>query len=314
MKKMNKNANRQFTTFNRRDIGKLNKILSKGWVPGVAYSPGQQAQFNISMDNDFVMPSGEIFKQQHLEARFNSKNCQPISESTLGVLYTWETVRFSQATKEESSPALMNWTFAEGLQFDYFKVFPGNLFTEQEIDRESTFGMEMGHWYDSLVNTRTVDLLYMLTFDVVTFEEMNSSLWHYAGQMRQLGDTVDIDALSNSRMHLNFKGCLFERSFFKNGRLQTRFLGLTNIGEQVGVIYEFRSRGSLNVEADGTHGSASQKGESFFIGKLIVDMEHGNLLFADMIELLTVMIKNKKDKLIPLQKRRLVQMTRQIKK
>jgi hypothetical protein len=53
--------------------------------------------------------------------------------------------------------------------------------------------------------------------------------------------------------------------------------------------------------------TATQKGESFFTGKVCVDVISGDYLFADMIELLTVTISNRQGKIIPMQKRRIVQ-------
>lgn len=47
---------------------------------------------------------------------------------------------------------------------------------------------------------------------------------------------------------------------------------------------------------------------SCYFGKVLVDVENGNLLKGDMIELISGVIKTKNDKLVPQQKRRFVYM------
>ena len=79
------------------------------------------------------------------------------------------------------------------------------------------------------------------------------------------------------------------------------------VAHRCAAIYEYRSMGRLNVQANRNEGVVAQRGESFFTGKICVDVVSGDYLFANMIEILTVTVSNRQGKIIPMQKRRIVQ-------
>jgi hypothetical protein len=295
-------------TLTKRDLLTLRQLLDKDWINKTGDKPETLSRFRITMDNDYLAPNGTIIKKQHLEADFRRQLQQPLTRWSIGLLYIWEKIRFSAQDKNKVAEPIF-WGFAEGLQFEYYRTFSFPIASESEIilSQNDTVDYQIGNWYESLVTTPAVNLLYMLTWDVIMFEEYNSSISLSADKMRRIGSVAVLDIISGSNVQLTFKGCSAEDSFFKNGRLFVRFLGFGMVADRCAAIYEYRSIGRLNVRMNNNEVTATQKGESFFTGKVCVDVISGDYLFADMIELLTVTISNRQGKIIPMQKRRIVQ-------
>lgn len=292
----------------RQDLVTLQQLFDKDWINKTGDKPETIARFRITMDNDYLSQNGVIIKKQHLEADFRRQLQLPLTRWSAGLLYIWEKVCFSAQDKNKITEPIF-WSFAEGLKFEYYRTFNFPIASESEIilKQDDSGGYQIGNWYESLVTTPAVNLLNMLTWDVIMFEEYNSSLALSAEKMRRIGSVAVLDIISGSNVQLTFKGCSAEDSFFKNGRLFVRFLGFGMVTDRCAAIYEYRSIGRLNVQTNNNEGAATQKGESFFTGKVCVDVISGDYLFADMIELLTVTISNRQGKIIPMQKRRIVQ-------
>ena len=201
-------------------------------------------------------------------------------------------------------PAL-EWTFARGLQFDYFRPFGRELF--DDVDGESCdVQFLVGDWFEGFVKVPAVNLLTMLTWDVLMFEELNGIfVTRGAGRFGQLSS---VDAMTDAHVHLNFQGYGTERSTFQNGEVLSTPLGVSLINGEPAVGVEFRGAGRLNVARSGD--GAAQEGESYFFGKVHLDLGNADLVSGDMTELLTVAVKNRRGRLIPLQKRRFVRLAK----
>lgn len=295
-------ADKLLDNFKPKDIKKMGRLLQKEFSLKERFTPVHYAKYLITMDNDFLSPNGRIKKKQHLEAEYTRQFEHPLSNSAASFIYTWKEVAFShqgQKVNKELAP----WTFARGLQFGYCKTFTGKCFNEKD-DIHWSDDYPVGNWYRDQVNVPAVNLLYMLTWDVFFFEGFNCSL--AATSPRRIGESALVSSLSDSYVHLALKGCAREYSFFKNGQLYVRLLGISVYNGNPVCVYEYRSAGRLNVEKQS--GDMKQDGESFFLGKIYLDMRNGDVNYGDMMELLTVSVSNKQGKFVPLQKRRSVQL------
>jgi len=286
-----------------KDIKKLGQLLGKDFSLKNNLTPVNLAKYSITMDNDYLSPHGYITKQQHLEADFTRELEKPVSKSAACFTYTWQEVSFSYQDKKNNQD-LMPWTFARGLAFNYHKAFFKNCFPAKAIDAEWRQKYDLGTWYDNLVNVPAVNLLYMLTWDVIFFEEFSSTL--ISENINKIGEISLVSSLSDSYVHLSLKGCAPEHSFFKNGKFYAALVGISSLNKKPTCVYDFRSVGRLNVEK--LKGDVKQDGESFFMGKIYLDLLEGDLIGSDMTELLTVSITNSQGKIVPMQKRRLVQL------
>lgn len=295
-------------TLTKYDIETMQELFTKKWLNKTDGRLEPLSRFRITMDNDYLLPNGVIVKKQHLEADFRRQLQEPLTRWAVGLLYTWEKISFSSQSKNKVTEPIF-WSFAEGLKFEYYRSFNSPIISEAEdiSNRDDSICYQIGNWYDSLVSTPAVNLLYLLSWDVIMFEEYNSSIALSAEKLQQIGSVAVLDILSGSNVQLAFKGCSAENSFFRNGRLFVRFLGFGMVAHRCAAIYEYRSMGRLNVQANRNEGVVAQRGESFFTGKICVDVVSGDYLFADMIEILTVTVSNRQGKIIPMQKRRIVQ-------
>jgi hypothetical protein len=287
------------------NVKKLREYLDKEFLLRDIQQPVQTARYRITMDNDFLSPNGYITKKQHLEAAYTREILRPVSKSTATLAFTWDSVLFSQEDGK-GKQELLPWTFAIGLRYYYYRSFSKEIYKDNEIVPDSGDQFRFGNWYEQLVNTPAVNLLYMLSWDSIMVEEFTSAL--IMENIARIGDVALVKSLSDSNVQLSFKGCSQENSFFKNGAVYTKFAGIGISCGRPSCVYEYRSVGRINVERK--NGNAKQEGESFFLGKICIDMTNGDFLFADMTELLTVSVTNKQGKIVPIQKRRLVQSER----
>lgn len=234
-------------------------------------------------------------------AEYTRRLGPPMSSRTATFNFTWDDVSFSSTSTDESfsaSQEALEWTFARGLQFDYYRPFGREPF--DDVGEESgDVQFQVGDWFDGLVKVPAVNLLTMLTWDVLMFEELNG-IFVTKGAGR-FGELRNVDAMTDAHVHLNFQGYGTERSTFQNGEVLSTPLGVSLINGEPAVGIEFGGAGRLNVASTGD--GVAQEGESYFFGKVHLDLGNGDLISGDMTELLTVAVKNRRGKLIPLQKR-----------
>jgi hypothetical protein len=291
-----------------RRVGILRDALEAGFDLREIVTPVDLARYAISMDNDYLTPTGVITKQQHVMGEYTRRLGAPMSSTTATFNFTWDDVSFASTSGDESvsaSQEALEWTFARGLQFDYYRPFGRALFGDVGAE-PGDVQFRVGDWFEGLVRVPAVNLLTMLTWDIVMFEELNG-IFVTKGAGR-FGELRTVDAMTDAHVHLNFQGYGTERSTFQNGEVLSTPLGVSLINGQPAVGVEFRGAGRLNVARGGD--GVAQEGESYFFGKVHLDLGNADLVSGDMTELLTVAVKNRRGKLIPLQKRRFVRLAK----
>lgn len=280
------------------------EILEKAPKITFTCSLGKEARYHITMTNDYISPRGQVIKTQKLSAGYKKVFQARITPKSAACTYTWDEVQF-HSHKWNAESVDSNWTFAKGETFSNLVTFPDKIQSNQD-DRK--FDGEIGINYSHLASTPTVNLLYMLSWDVIGLEEMASHLARTSESLEGVGQFNEVHTISDIRAYMQFGGCK-ENSFFDNGQFETAYLGLSMWKGHLGVLYEYRCLGKLEVNnAKNKANAQSQKGSSYYFGKVLVDRVSGELLRGDMVELVSGVTVIKSGKLVPQQKRRFVQL------
>jgi hypothetical protein len=272
--------------------------------------PVDSADYRFSMDNDFVSPTGHVLRRQRLRAGYTRRLIGALSPRTALFGFTWTGVEFSSISTEQSRTASqepIRWTFAEGRTFDYYRPFPTAAFTADGYAAATTEEFNLGDWYADLARLPAVNLLAMSTWDILTFEAMTGVL--ACEGMGGYGVRRPISTMDHTEVHLDFKGFSIEHSTFENGAVRSQPAGLTLVADTLCTGVSFQGVGRLEVGRTGGAGR-SQHGESYFLGTCLLSTGDADLVSAEMTEMLMVSMKNAAGKLVPMQKRRVVRISR----
>lgn len=265
---------------------------------------GKEAQYLITMNNHYISPKGQVIKTQSLSAGYKKVFQTSLTPKSAVCTYTWGDVQF-HSHKWNGDAVDSSWTFAKGETFSNLVTFPEKI---KSIPKDKEYKGEIGIDYSHLASTPTVNLLYMLSWDVIGLEEMASHLARTSESISGVGQFTEVSTISDIRAYMQFGGCK-DNSFFDNGQFEMAYLGLSMCNGHLGALYEYRCFGKLEVNnAKNKANAQSQKGTSYYFGKVLVDIESGDLLRGDMIELVSGVTVNKEGKLVPQQKRRFVQL------
>lgn len=264
----------------------------------------KEINYNISMNNNFLSPKGEVVKIQNLTASYEKNITGCITPKSAICTYTWKEMNF-KSDNWNSESVNTEWTFAIGHKFTNLVTFPTAILSDVDIkkfDNNDKIGID----YSDFASLPTVNLLYMLTWDVIGFEEMATYISRSSDSITGQGNFTKIHTLSNTSVNLGFHGCK-ENSFFHNGQFEVVYLGLSSWKNHIGALFEYRCLGDLEVKnAKQEANATSQTGSSYYFGKILIDVNSGNLIKGDMVELVSGVIINKDSKWIPQQKRRFV--------
>lgn len=266
---------------------------------------GDEAIYHISMDNQVLSPMGNVTRMQNLTASYARVATASITPKSVLFTYTWDDVAFkSDNLRGESSKT--KWTFAKGLKFSNIMTYPIPIMSGTDTGSFDDNVDFIGIDYSNLVAMPTVNLLYMLSWDVTGFEEMTSYMARSFESFTEVGKYVEIDAISDTRAHLGFRGCK-HGSFFQNGKFEAACIGVSTWKGRLGVLFEYKCIGKLEVyNAKYNANATNQTGSSYYFGKVLIDINTGDLLRGDMVELITGVIINREKKWVPQHKRRFV--------
>jgi hypothetical protein len=165
----------------------------------------------------------------------------------------------------------------------------------------------VGDWYADLVRLPSVNLLAMATWDVVMFEAMTGVL--ACEGLGRYGSDRPVSTMDNTHVHLDFKGFSVEDSTFENGAVVSHPIGVTLAAGTVSAGIAFQGIGRLEV--GNATSTRSQQGESYFTGTCHLSMDDADLTCAEMTESLMVSMRNSAGRQVPMQKRRIVRITRE---
>lgn len=272
--------------------------------------PACPTRYRFSMDNDFVSPTGRVLRRQRFRADYTRRLVGALSPRTALFGFIWDQVEFASTSADQSRTASqepIRWTFAEGRMFEYYRPFPTAQFARAGGDEACTPEFRVGDWYADLPRLPSVNLLAMATWDIVMFEAMTGVL--ACEGLGEYGVQRPVTTMDNTHVHLDFRGFSVEDSTFENGAVLSQPIGVTLVSDQLCTGIAFQGVGRLEVAGADT--DRSQQGESYFLGSCYLSMADADLASAQMTELLMVSMKNAAGKHVPMQKRRLVRITRE---
>jgi hypothetical protein len=273
-------------------------------------TPVDTATYRFSMDNDFVTPTGQVLRRQRMRAGYTRRLVDALSARTALFDFTWNRVEFASTSTDEARTASqepIRWTFAEGRTFEYYRPFPTDRFTGPRAAGASP-DLRVGDWNADLAQLPAVNLLTLAIWDIVTFEGLAGAL--VCDGLGEYDVLRPIPTMDSTNVYLDFKGYSLADSTFESGAVLGHPIGVTLIAGILCAGIAFRGVGRLEVGgAADAHGS--QQGESYFLGNCYLSMEDADLISSEMTEILMVSMKNKSGKHIPMQKRRVVRITRE---
>lgn len=268
------------------------------------YNIDEEINYHISMNNNFLSPQGESAKTQNLTADYVKANVGGLTPKSAVCTYTWKDINFKSDNWNNESVDKA-WSFAKGQKFSNIITFPTAIIPNTECNKFNQ-NIKIGIDYSHFASLPTVNLLYMLSWDVIGFEEMVTCLSRCSKDFIEVGKFTEIHRIEDTCAYMGFGGCK-DDSFFRNGKFEAAYLGLSTWKKHFGVLFEYRCLGNLEVKnAKQEANAAKQTGSSYFLGKILIDVNSGKLLRGDMLELVTSVIVNKDNKWIPQQKRRFV--------
>jgi hypothetical protein len=276
---------------------------------------GSSNIMRMVMENEYLSPFGYITKKQRIEALLERTLEKPISSWAIGTRYKWKDVNF-QLENQDGVADSIKWTFAHDQEFRYFKAFRDPIKDNNIRSLKNTFfdgaeeDMDVTKWFSSCPGTPATNLMMMMNWDVLTFEELGTRISGMAVEGFINDDVREMTSLGGTYVQLGLRGCKPEQSFFKNGKFYVKPIGYNQIHSIPIRQYEYRSQGILHVRADSETKHSEQSGNSFFFGKIFINCNTSDLVYGDLVEIITASIVKGNGSIIPVQKRRFVHLTR----
>lgn len=268
-----------------------------------SYVKDKVKKYHIVMDNNYISSKGSVIKSQQLTASYNKDNSRSLTSKSAICTYTWNDVNFQSHNKNNESVST-SLSFAKGQKFSNLIIYPDAIIEEEDFTSDK--GIKLGIDYSNFASLPSVNLLYMLSWDVIGLEEMATFITKYSEYFNGVGQFKDIKTISDISVYPKFLGSMKD-SFFRNGKFEAAYVGISTWKEHLGILFEYRCLGHLEVtDSKQNENVNSQIGSSYYFGKLLIDTNTGSLLKGDMVELITGVIINKKNKKIPQHKRRFV--------
>ncbi|HEY8473288.1 MAG TPA: hypothetical protein VIL37_11730 [Natronosporangium sp.] len=265
--------------------------------------PAVPRRFRLTMRNDFLTPRGTPYKWQELRATVSRTVTGGRVPTVVPVRYQWQ--RLAARTGDRSKARdWREWTFARGQGFDAVLLhteLAGALGDGAASTAETSQAFTIA--YPELLQAPAVDLLLMLSWDVVTFEMLAGHLLTTPA-LRQLGGRAELERLGGSWGELQFSA-LGGVAMFRNAQTTAQFLGYGRAHGRTSAVY---SSQCLDCELETRSGPVTQQGRSSYWSTVQLDTETGDLLAGELTELIVATLTTADGRQLPVPKRRLVRM------
>jgi hypothetical protein len=278
--------------------------------------PSTGRVFQASMRNDFLTPRGTRYKWQELTAKVERTVIGGGGPTVVPVRYEWQRVD-AQVGNPDGEQMRREWTFARGQSFTSLLLHTeldgpaggsggssprvGTAAPMPDFDGPTCTTMDIA--YPGLPKSPAVDLLLMLSWDVVTFEMMATNLIT-TPELRAVGGCANLERISGTWAELRFSDPR-ATAVFRNARGTARHLGYGRFDGRPTVIY---TSTCLDCELDVRSGPLTERGRSSYWLTLQVDAENADLLSAEMTEMIIATLTGPQANAVPVQKRRTVRM------
>jgi hypothetical protein len=277
------------------------RLAGRRWIDRAA-----GRRFEATMRNDFLTPRGTPYKWQELTASVERTVTGSGVPTVVPVRYQWRRVD-ARTGNPAGAGERREWTFARGQSFtsvllhtelDEDGAWPSG---DQESAGPPRSTMDIG--YPELPKSPAVDLLLMLSWDVVTFEMMCTHLTT-TPELRETGGQAELDRISGTWAELRFSspGAV---AVFRNARATAQRLGDGRVAGRPSAVY---SSYCLDCVLDVRSGPVTQRGRSSYWVTLQADAQTADLLSAEMTEMIVATLTGSDGRAVPVQKRRTVRM------
>jgi hypothetical protein len=264
--------------------------------------PAVECCFHASMRNDFLTPHGRPYKWQELTARLRRTVVGGGVPTVVPVRYRWERVD-ARTGDPTTSTTPREWTFARGQSFRSMLLHAeaGRAPAVPELPVPAPVALDVS--YPQLPKSPAVDLLLMLSWDVVAFEMLCTHLLTTPG-LREVGGRAELERISGSWAEFQFSDQR-ATAVFRNAEVTAEHLGQGRFAGRRSAVYSSRS---LDCVLDVRSGPITQRGRSSNWVTVQLDIETGDLLCAEMTEMIVATLTGTDGQKVPVQKRRTVRM------
>ena len=256
------------------------------------------------MRNDFMTPRGTPYKWQDMRGTLTRAVRPGTTPTVAQACYTWADVA---ARTGKDGAALdgvpwTDWTFARGQSFSTILLHSDVSGGYVADDEQAGWGMTNVR-YPDLPKSPAVDLLLMLSWDVLLFEMLCTHLGT-APMLDRTGVTIDLDRHSGTGGGLLFSSP-HTSSYFRNNRMNAAKVGYCVRGGRPTAVYSFDC---LDCELTTRAGQTVQKGRSSYWGSVQIDLFSGDLLAGEFTEVIVGTFADGSGKELPIYRRRLVRL------
>ncbi|WP_432994611.1 hypothetical protein [Dactylosporangium sp. CA-233914] len=263
--------------------------------------PAVRRRFHASMRNDFLTPRGTPYKWHEMTATLHRTILGGGVPTVVPVRYEWERVS-ARTGDPKTATEPREWTFARGQGFTSM-LLHADAGPEHAVGPGGDSPVTLDVSYPALPKSPAVDLLLMLSWDVVTFEMMCTHLITTAG-LREVGGRAELERISGSWAELQFSDP-GATAVFRNAHISAEHLGTGRFAGRESSVYQTRC---LDCVLDVKSGPVRQRGRSSYWVTLQVDTLTGDLLCAEMTEMIVATLIGPDGGKVPVQKRRTVRM------
>lgn len=265
--------------------------------------PTTPRPYHLTARNEFLTPRGRVYKWQEVAAELDRGVLGGTAPTLAPVRFTWRALRSSTGGPKDAGQE-REWTFAHGRSFDAL-LMPTELTAPVPPDTPradlGTDFVTIG--YPGLLKSPAVDLLVLISWDVVTFELLCTQLVA-SPDLREAGAQAELDRISGTEAQFAFSdpGAVAR---FRNTRATAEHLGYGSAAGRPTAIYTMRC---LDCRLDVHSGPLAQRGRSSYWITLQFDLETRDLVSAQMTEIIVAVLTGEDGREIPVHKRRSVRM------
>jgi hypothetical protein len=260
-------------------------------------------RFLAEMRNDFLTPSGAPYKWQELSASVERAVVGGGVPTVVPVRYQWERVQARTGTPKATTD-WREWTFARGQSFGSTLTHTDAHGAIEPCPGNADPPPHMNIAYPDLPKSPAVDLLLMLSWDVATFELFCTHVTT-APALREAGSRAELDGITGSRARFSFSDPGTAAEFHHAASVDAEHLGYGRHAGRPTAVYALSC---LDCPLEVRAGTVSQRGRSSYWVRLQVDLETGDLVGADMTEMIIAALTGQDGQRVPVQKRRLVRL------
>jgi len=266
--------------------------------------PSVPCQFTATMRNDFMTPRGTPYKWQDMRGTLTRTVSSGAAPTLAQARYTWQDMGVRTATNSSAPDTVpwLDWTFARGQSFTTMLLHSdvSGGYVPDEV--QPGWGMADVR-YPDLPKSPAVDLLLMLTWDVLLFEVLCTHLGTKAA-LDRTGVRVNLDRHSGTGGALCFSDPA-TNAFFRNSQMYALKLGYSLRNGLPTAVYSFDC---LDCDLTTRSGNTIQRGRSSYWGTIQISLDTGDLLAGEFTEVIVGTYADGTGREVPIYRRRLVRM------